>query len=335
MRTLSVGLFLLLCGCSSGLVFYSPQEMSPQQMLERADLVFLGVIQKQELNSWPFFQRELPAGDSIPAKYWKILRREVRVETVLRGVEPRKVIDVYEISWAGATSGDWNATEDGQRALFLVPKENGKYHVVRDWLRSIFPVTSGPHRRLPLDDSHPFWERIALMNWWMEGSEATARIPYPYFQYKDPARTLSQWRVVKLERGLMRHPSPGVRVPACRQLLALGGWGQDECWEMLSDTDRKHLSDGGYLRCSANEIAATRRKSQERGAEWWWRVYRDRESHRLFTAINNAHLRRQFCDFWSRQYPGDSDNGCPPGQPPPATIVTEQGDVPLLGPWPR
>ena len=38
-RTLSVGLFLLLCGCSSGLVFYSPQEMSPQHMLERADLV--------------------------------------------------------------------------------------------------------------------------------------------------------------------------------------------------------------------------------------------------------------------------------------------------------
>jgi len=94
-------------------------------MLERADLVFLGVIQKQELNSWPFFQRELPAGDSVPAKYWKILRREVRVETVLRGVEPRKVIDVYEIFWAGATSGDWNATEDGQRPCFWCAKKTG------------------------------------------------------------------------------------------------------------------------------------------------------------------------------------------------------------------
>jgi hypothetical protein len=309
--------------------------MSSQQMLERANLAFIGVIQKQQFDSWPFFRLKIPAGDSDSSKYWKVLRREVRVETVLRGVESRNVIDVYEIFWTGGASGDWNATQNGQRALFLVRKENGRYHVVRDWWRSIFPITSGPHYRLPLDDSHPLWDRIALMNWWMERNEATARITYPYFHYNDPGGALSLWRVVKLERGLVRHPSPGVRVPACRELLLLGGWGQDECWEMLSDTDRKHLSDSGYLCCSANEIAAARLKTQERGAEWWWRVYSDRESRRLLTAINNAHLRSQFCDSWRDQYPDDHDNGCPPGQPPPATIVTEQGDVPLVGPWPR
>ena len=37
----------------------------------------------------------------------------------------------------------------------------------------------------------------------------------------------------------------------------------------------------------------------------------------------------------SLRYPADRDNGCPADQPPPATIVTEKGDVPLAGSWPR
>ena len=70
--------------------------------------------------------------------------------------------------------------------------------MVRDWWRSIFPITSGPHYRLPLDDSHPLWDRIALMNWWMERNEATARITYPYFSLQRSRGALSLWRVVKL-----------------------------------------------------------------------------------------------------------------------------------------
>ena len=79
-----------------------------------------------------------------------MLRREVRVEMVLRGAEMRRVVDIYEIYWTGATSGNWSATRDGERDLFLVRVENGRYHVVRDWWRCMFPVTSGPHSRLPL-----------------------------------------------------------------------------------------------------------------------------------------------------------------------------------------
>ena len=218
-RALAIGLLLLLSGCSPGLVFNSSQGMSKQEMLQRADLVFIGVIQKHQIDWWPFFRLKIPGDNPDSSKYWKIMRREVRVETVLRGVESRSVVDVYEIFWTDGATGNWNSTRDGQRALFLVRKENGRYHVVRDWWRSIFPVTSGPHHRLPLDDSHPFWERIALMNWWIETNDAAARITYPYFNYSDPGGALSQWRVVKLERGLVRHPSPSVRVPACRELL--------------------------------------------------------------------------------------------------------------------
>jgi hypothetical protein len=297
-------------------------------MLKRASLVFIGVIQKHHFDSWPFFRLTIPGDDPARAKYWKVLRREVRVETVLRGAESRSVIDIYEIFWTGGTSGDWNLTNDGQRALFLVRIENGRYHVVGDWWRSIFPVTSGPHQRLPLDDSHSLWERIALMNWWIPRNDPAARITYPYFHYSDPGGALSTWRTVKLERGLVRHPSPDVRVPACRELLLLGAWGQDECWEMLSDADRALLSDS-----AGTEIAATRLKTQERGALWWWRMYPDRESRRLHTAITDARLRAEFCRLWEHEYPGDQDNGCPPDQPPPATIVTERGDVPLVDPW--
>ncbi len=303
-------------------------------MLARAGHIFISVIQKHQFESWPFFRLKIPGDDPAAAKYWKILRREVRVETVLRGSETRKVVDVYEIFWTGGTTGDWNSTQDGERALFLVRVENGRYHVVRDWWRSIFPVTSGLHLRLPLDESRSLWERIALMNWWIERGDESARITYPYFRNSDPGMALSQWRTVNL-RGLVRHPSPGVRVLACRDLLELGSWGQDECWEKLSERDRTHLFDGGHRCCSADDIVAARRELQEQNASWWWPRYTGREERRLLTAVNNLKLRTEICRLYEREYPGDKDTGCPADQQPPATIVTERGDVPLMGEWPR
>lgn len=323
---------LALSGCGPSLVF-NPQEMSQKEMLARASHVLIGVIRSHHYETWPFFRVSVP-GYAGEAKYWRILRRQVRVETVLRGSEPRKVVDVYEISWTGATSGDWNSTRDGERALFLLRVEGGRYHVVRDWWRSIFPITTGPHTRLPLDNSRPLWERIALMNSWIQRSDKAMVITWPYFLYNDPGNVLSLWRIVKLERGLIRHPSAGVRVPACRELVQLGGWGQDECWEMLTDQDRTHLHDGGYACCSAKEIAARREKEEGLGVSWWWSRIQDRDERRLLTAINNRKLRAEFCRLYQCEYPGDQDIGCPADQPPPATIVREQGDVPLVGPWP-
>jgi hypothetical protein len=317
------------------LVFNASPHMSSEAMLARASHVFVGVIQTQGFDSWPFFRLNIPGEDPGNAKYWKILRREIQIEMVLRGSERRRVVDVYEISWADGATGDWNSTRAGERALFLLRVESGRYHVVRDRWRSIFPITSGPHTRLPLDDSRPLWERIALMNWWMERSDRSARITYPYFGYNDPGDALGFWRTVKLERGLVRHPSAGVRVPACRELLLLGGYGQDECWEMLSSEDRAHLSDSGFLCCSAEEITAVRKGIGESSASLLWARYPDREDRRLLTAINNRKLRDEFCRLYECEYPGDKDNGCPADQPPPATIVTELGDVPLPGAWPR
>jgi hypothetical protein len=315
-------------------VFNWSQEMSSEEMLHRASHVFIGVIQKHELEWWPFLRLDLPGTDKAGAKYWKILRRQVRIEMVLRGAESRKVVDVYEIFWTGGTTGNWNSTHDGDRDLFLVRVENGRYHVVRDWWRSIFPVTSGPHFRLPLDDSHPLWERIALMNLWIERSDDRARFSYPYFRYSDPGQALGPWRMAKLERGLVRHPSAGIRVPACRELLLLGT-GQDECWEMLSESDRSQLHRSGYRCCSSGDIAAERRAALELGASWWWTNYTDRDSRRLLTTVNVRELRAAICRLYEREYPGDKDTGCPADRPPPATIVTEHGDVPLKGDWPQ
>ncbi len=73
-------------------------------------------------------------------------------------------------------------------AIYLVRLENQRYHVVRDWWRSIYPVTGGPHSRLPLDKSHSLWERIALMNFWTERSDDTAqdRCTLHILHYNDP-----------------------------------------------------------------------------------------------------------------------------------------------------
>lgn len=308
--------------------------MTPDEMLKRSDLVFVGVIERHHFDSWPFFR--VPGSETSPSegKYWKILRRKVRVEMVIRGVEPRDWIDVYEIFWTGGTTGDWNSTTDGQRALFLVRKEDGRYHVVRDWWRSIFSVANRPRPRLPLDDSRPLWERIALMNWWLPEAKESTLIRPPNFWHADPGSALSRWRTIKLARGLLRHPSSAVRVGACRQLL-FAGWGQDECFDTLSGTEKKRLQDGGCVVCSAADVAADRHRMEQRGADWYWNRYPDLETRRLMTAVSNVRMRREFCRRWTAAYPDDRDSGCPPDQPPPATYVTEQGDLPLIGPWPR
>src|SRR5206468_2052324 len=142
----------------------------------------------------PAFRLDIP--NDRKSDLWKALRRQVTVETVLRGAEPRKTIDVYEIYWVGGRNGDWNTARDGDRCLFFVRLENGRYHVVGDWFRSIYPVTSGRRGRLPLDDSHSLWERIALMNWWLEPEDEMVGM-----SYHDPGGALSLWREVKLERG--------------------------------------------------------------------------------------------------------------------------------------
>ncbi len=65
-----------------------------------------------------------------------------------------------------------------EHALFMVRRESGRWRIVRDWWRSIFEVLSGYHARLPLDESRPFWERYALMNYWIgRDSSKSARMP--------------------------------------------------------------------------------------------------------------------------------------------------------------
>jgi hypothetical protein len=104
---------------------------------------------------------------------------------------------------------------------------------------------------------------------------------------------------------------------------------------MLSDSDKTHLHDGGAVCCSADEIAASRRDRAKHNASWWWARAEDRDYQRLLTTINNGKLRTEICRLYAREYPGDDANGCPADRPPPATIVTDQGDVPLTGAWPR
>jgi len=167
---------LLLTGCGRVLEFNRAKDRA--ELLSRADLVFVGVIERHEFPSWPWFRVSLPP-DLSNQKYWQVLRRRVRIETILRGSEPRKTIDIYEVFWTGGTSGDWNLTWDGERALFFVRSDRADYRLTQDWWRSIFPVTSGPHSRMPLDETHSLYERIALMNWWIPGSDPTMRISYP------------------------------------------------------------------------------------------------------------------------------------------------------------
>jgi hypothetical protein len=296
-------------------------EMTTDQMLARADHVFIGVIEKQAYELWPFLR--IPGANS---SNWRVWRRRVRVEIVLRGSEPQKLIDVYEYSSTLGLSGDLNLTEDGERDLFMVRVENGRYHVIRDWSRCIFPIYGGRHDRLPLDDSHSVWERVALLNWWLSDGHRFGN------QFRmDPGWALGRWRTAKLARGFVRHPERETRVFGCQILLLMGRY-QDECWDKLSPEDRTTWSQHGLI--AASQLI---QPGEAHGTEQWSRAAaaNDLDTLRLLTTVNRPVLRREFCRLFTQRFPNDHDNGCPADQPPPATIVTKDGDVPLVGPWPR
>jgi hypothetical protein len=316
---------VFLVGCSPR--FQSnTSPMATEEMLQRATHVFVGVIEGQDFG-WPYSFYETVPWLSAPVpdwlKYsvhwlvggrkWVVLRRRVRVEMVLKGSEARKFIDVYEIVWMGATTGDWNFTQNNERDLFLARVEGGRYHVVRDWWRSIFPIYSGYHARLPLDDSRSLWERIALMNWWIQPGWSPRLVDDVH---SDPGHTLSIWRLVKILRGLLQYPDLRLRQRACIALL-VWGWGQDECWDALSASERNHLSQDNpaFYVPSPESITARRQQFETRGMQNWEESMSDRDELRLLTTVNNPILRHRFCELYQRQFPGDLDNGCPADQP--------------------
>jgi hypothetical protein len=225
--------------------------------------------------------------------------------------------------------GEWRLEFDagGGGYLFPVVVEKGRYRLVRDYWRSIWPVVSGRHSRAPLDERAPLFERLALM-------DGVRGQTVPNMGRADPERWLGWWREAKLARGLLRHPSTGVRVAGCRVLLELGGWGQDECWEQLSEMERAHLRDGGATCCFPEDIAVARRRREGREVGTEWANHPERGARRLLTTVSNRRQRAAFCGLYLKTYPGDTDHGCPAERTPPATMVTEAGDVPLAGAWP-
>lgn len=208
-------------------------DMTPEQILQRSTHVFVGVIEKHE-----FPNRLLFRVSGEDAGHWRLVDMRVRVEMILRGTESRPLIDVYEAFPTLGVTGDWNSTQDNRRYLFPVRLENGRYHVVRDFLRSIYPVYSGSHCRLPLDDSKPLWERFALLQWWVQPDRSHA---FGQTMHTDPGRALGRWRWAKILRGLFRHPDRPVRLAACEDLLHMI-MAQDECWDRLASNDRQKLN---------------------------------------------------------------------------------------------
>lgn len=205
--------------------------------------------------------------------------------------------------------------------------------MVQDGERCIFNVRGAPPHRLPLSDLTSFGERFALMNWRILQADPIEKTRFQYWPHWDPAETLSIWRTVKLTRGLLQHSKSSVRVQACRELIAIG-FGQDECWEQLTEEERNELSKLDPHCCTAARIAAVRALNQQRGTDRLWRQATRREDRQLLTAMSIRHLRTEFCRFYKETDPGDQDNGCPADQLPPATHVTDDGDVPLAGTWP-
>jgi hypothetical protein len=320
----------LLSGCGPRLTFH-PAAATQDELLGRASLVFIGVIESEELEYQLPFRLFWRVDSPPPAEegdYWRILRRRVRVETVLRSEERRPLVDVYEIFWLGGATGKWNDTQIGERAIFLVRPENGQLHVVQDWVRCIYSVSYGARRNVPLDESRPLWERIALLYYWIDPAEAESKPYNTPWGIQDPGNVLSEWRKAKLWRGLLRHPARNVRLMGCNALIRMGN-GQDECWDAMSEAERRDLQPT-EVKPTETLVQEERQRDAKWDPAWMWKTYSSVDDRRLQTAHSNPRIRQAACALWAREYPTDPDNGCPADRPPPATVVRAQGEVPIL-----
>jgi hypothetical protein len=337
MRLVVVVALLACCACGPPLEVNLSKEMTPDQMADRATHIFIGEILQHRVESWPFLRIPGEPFSIQGIGKWMVLVRDVKVDMLIRGSEERTVIPIHEIFWTGGTMGNWNSTRNQERYLFLVRREGHRYHVVRDYWRSIFPYYGGNHKRLPLSDRSPILERFALLNH-LPGRGYARGFGDPY--RSDPGLALSEWRRAKLQRGLLRHPDRRVQLRACEALLFLQ-MAQDECWERFSPEERRTLNHFHNVLDPVREFEANRRFELDPMSRWkmelrqWsWSPDGQKSMLRLFTTIRKPSLRAHFCREFLKLYPSDTDNGCPPDRPPPATIVTMDGDVPLTGEWP-
>ena len=150
----------------------------------------------------------------------------------------------------------------------------------------------------------------------------------------------SRWRYVRILRGFLRHPEIRLRVAACEQLLDQR-MALDECWEQFDFVERSAFSNNAetyerlserrwFLEQAENEWISALRQ-QEKGDRLWEIPY---DKLQLLTTINDPALRRLFCKKFLGRFPHETEHGCPADRPPPASIVTDDGDVSLTGPWP-
>lgn len=317
----------LLVSCGPGLTLQTEPFELPG---DNATHVFTGAVQYQQYDSWPFFEIE---GDTN--RNWKILRRRVKVELVIRGEPMAHAVDLYEISWTGGMSGEWDWTEVGLRYLFFAKVENGRLRTVRDNGRKLFRIESGIHQRLPGSEGMPLLERLGLMSvrpmpGWSPSLVARGR----------PPAGVSHWRWVRILRGFLRHPDLQLRAGACEVLLNQR-WALDECWEQFDFVERAAFANKAdvyerlserrwFLEQAENEwLSAVRH--HEKGDRPWEQPF---DKLRLLTTINDPTLRRRFCKNFLALFPHEPDHGCPADRLPPASIVTDDGGVPLNGDWP-
>src|SRR5690349_11676775 len=121
-RALLIALLATLTACAPKLTYVSTQDLREGELWARSSHIFLGVIEDHVLPFYPLYRK--PGDDT---GYWRILRRRVRIEAVVKGVEPRPYVYIYEIFWTGGATGGWNATQSNARYIIPLRIEDGVY----------------------------------------------------------------------------------------------------------------------------------------------------------------------------------------------------------------
>jgi len=179
------------------------------ELVRRSDAIVLGTIASLVV------AREPRNGECFA-----LIRVRVSVENVLRGVPPSGTLDYYSFSpWCGFV-GPVEVPHSGERNVFFLRKDSGRWRTIEDYWRSQVRVFSGRHPS-SLIENEPIGEAIARILLTPGDGYSSEGLAVGVMQGTGIASMLVGDGVQPLLEPLLAHSDFSVRVASCAELNSI------------------------------------------------------------------------------------------------------------------
>jgi hypothetical protein len=175
------------------------------ELIQRADSIIVGTVTQVEIAA-------PPTTDHCSV----LMRAEVLVENVLKGLAPEPTVDYYYFGPFCGFSGPVEVLDKASREIFFLSRDQGHWRGIADYWRNTLPVGSGKHPG-GFTAGKPIEQAIAEMLLVPGDHYSASHFAGAIQTQAAPiARTLIGTEGTdRLARFLMSNPDMGVRAAAC------------------------------------------------------------------------------------------------------------------------